>query len=287
MELRQLVTFKTIVEKEGFRKAAEELGYAQSSVTTHIKELEAELNQPLFDRLGKRVILTTFGKQFYPYAMKMLNLYTEIIERAHMNHEPIGELTLGASEALTTCRLPQLLFEYKKLYPHVDLSIKSIDHLNVESELQRGIIDLALVLEKNTWSAKDLYIEKIKEEPMVLLTPSKDKGTSKTVLYTERTCAYKSIFDEYIQDNHIDVEGSVDFASVETIKQCVICGLGTSMLPYFTVRKELESCLFNGKILTKEPYTVSTFAAYHKDKWVSPAMESMISLIHFYSKDWD
>lgn len=54
MELRHLITFKTIVEKNGFNKAAEHLGYAQSSITTHVKELEKVLGNPLFDRLGKK-----------------------------------------------------------------------------------------------------------------------------------------------------------------------------------------------------------------------------------------
>ena len=56
MELRHLITLKTIVEKGGFKKPAEHLGYAQSSVTAHIKELEEEAGKPLFDRLGKKVV---------------------------------------------------------------------------------------------------------------------------------------------------------------------------------------------------------------------------------------
>lgn len=62
MEIRHLVTFITIVEHEGFTKAAEHLGYAQSTITLHIKALEEEINYPLFDRIGKRVILTETGK---------------------------------------------------------------------------------------------------------------------------------------------------------------------------------------------------------------------------------
>ncbi|MEC3267996.1 LysR family transcriptional regulator [Bacillus thuringiensis] len=289
MELRHLVTFKTIVEKGTFKKAADQLGYAQSSVTNHIKELEGELNQPLFDRLGKQVTLTTFGKQFFPYAIKIMDLYKEIIEKANRNDVPTGSLTIGASEALTSCRLPQILLEYKQMYPEVNLSIISIDNKNVTAELQQGNIDLALVLKKNNWETKDLQVEKIKQEQMVLITPLKDKQKciSNTVLYIERTCAYKSIFDDYIKDHYIEVEGSVDFGSIEPIKQCVMNGLGISMLPYFTVKKELENEQFNGKIVKDEQYGVSSFVTYHKDKWVSPAMESMISLIHTCSKEWD
>jgi DNA-binding transcriptional LysR family regulator len=64
MELRHLLTFKTIIDQGGFKKAAEELGYAQSTVTTHIKELEEELNQPLFDRLSKNTLLNRSGHNF-------------------------------------------------------------------------------------------------------------------------------------------------------------------------------------------------------------------------------
>lgn len=92
MELRHLITLKTIVEKGGFKKAAYQLGYAQSSVTTHIKELETELGKPIFDRLGKQVVLTQYGHQFLPYALKIIELYTQALTT---NVKATGNLTLG------------------------------------------------------------------------------------------------------------------------------------------------------------------------------------------------
>ncbi|MGE7128971.1 substrate-binding domain-containing protein [Lysinibacillus xylanilyticus] len=148
---------------------------------------------------------------------------------------------------------------------------------------------MALVLKKKDWKEKDLHSEKIKHESMVLITPLKDKqkGNSKTVLYSEQNCTYKSLLDDYLSEYQIEIEGSVDFASLEPIKQCVMNGLGISMLPYFTVKQELDNKFFNGKIIKDDQYAISTFVTYHKDKWVSPAMESMIHLIQSYSKDWD
>ena len=72
MEIRHLQTFITIVELQGFTKAAEHLGYAQSTITSHIRILEDELGEVLFDRLGKKVILTHVGKKLVPYAKQML-----------------------------------------------------------------------------------------------------------------------------------------------------------------------------------------------------------------------
>ncbi|WP_267884767.1 LysR substrate-binding domain-containing protein [Paenibacillus sp. IHBB 10380] len=71
------------------------------------------------------------------------------------------------------------------------------------------------------------------------------------------------------------------------MKECVMNGLGISMLPYFNVKRELDNRLFNGEIIKDDQYTISTFVTYHKDKWVSPAMERMIHLIQSYSKYWD
>jgi DNA-binding transcriptional LysR family regulator len=283
MELRHLITLKTIVERGGFKKAAEHLGYAQSSVTTHIKELEEEIGKPLFDRLGRKVVLTHYGQQFLPYAIKIIELYSQAL---NTNDEPTGDLIIGISESLTIDRVPPILLEYKKTYPKVNLSLRSIDTYNVISSLQNGDIDLALVLEKDDWSPTEIHYEKLKRERMVLISQPDNKD-NKTVLYTEKLCSYKSVFDEYIKYRQIDVKESLDFQSIEAIKQCVKCGLGISMVPYFSVKEELEGNKLNGEIMPPEHPTISTFLTYHKDKWLSPSMNRMISLIESHAVNWD
>ncbi|MFE6167464.1 LysR family transcriptional regulator [Viridibacillus arvi] len=283
MELRHLITLKTIVEKGGFKKAAEHLGYAQSSVTNHIKELEQEIGKPLFDRLGKKVVLTYYGHHFLPYAVKIIDLYSQAL---NTNDEPAGELTIGISESLTIGRIPSILLEYKKLYPKVNLSLKSIDNYNVVSNLQNGDIDLALILEKDDWTLPELQCEKLKREKMVLISPLEQENT-KTVLYTERSCSYKSVFDHYINFKQMDVKESLDFQSIEAIKQCVRSGLGISLVPYFSVKEELESNKLIGEEVAPEHPAISTFLAYHKDKWLSPSINSIITLIKGHAKKWD
>ena len=65
MEIRNLETFIAVVEYGSFSRAAEILGYTQSTVTVHIKQLEDELGVLLFDRIGKKVLLTNEGKQLF------------------------------------------------------------------------------------------------------------------------------------------------------------------------------------------------------------------------------
>jgi len=283
MELRHLITLKTIVERGGFKKAAEHLGYAQSSVTTHIQELEAEVGKPLFDRLGRKVILTHYGERLLSYAIKIIDLHAQAL---NPDEEPTGDLIIGISESLTIGRIPPILLEYKRSYPKVNLSLKSIENYDVATHLQNGDIDLALVLEKEDWNISELYSEKLKRERMVLIRPPEKEEATETILYTERSCSYKSVFDEYLKYKQVDVKESLDFQSIEAIKQCVKSGLGISMVPYFSVKEELESNKLNGEVIAPEHPAIATFLAYHKDKWLSPSINSMISLIRSHADNW-
>ncbi|WP_219375385.1 LysR family transcriptional regulator [Bacillus mycoides] len=284
MELRHLITFKAIVDKNGFNKAAEYLGYAQSSITTHVKELEKELGRPLFDRLGKRVILTQFGKQYLPYANQIIELYNQSLT---IEQEPQGELTLGISESLTICRIPIILLEFKQKYPKVRLYVKSLENYDVTKSLQSGDIDLALVLEKEKWAQEGLYIEELVREKMVLISPNSKAGTLNTALYSDLRCSYKSLFDDYIALNQLDIKDSIEFQSIEAIKHCVKTGLGVSLVPFFSVKEELKKGIFKGKAASKEQNSLSTYLTYHKNKWLSPSITSMIELVQKHAITWE
>ena len=66
MELKYLETFRTIVEEGGFSKAAKKLGYTQSAITFQVDQLEAELSVRLFDKIGRRMVLTKAGRAWSP-----------------------------------------------------------------------------------------------------------------------------------------------------------------------------------------------------------------------------
>ena len=88
MEIRNIATFVKIVEYNNFTKAAESLGYSQAAVTAQIKSLEKELGIPLFDRIGRGIVLTEEGKTFLPYALNVLNAE----EAARNSVQPTKEL---------------------------------------------------------------------------------------------------------------------------------------------------------------------------------------------------
>ena len=146
MTLTQLGTFLKIAETGNFTTAANLLGYAQSTVTTQIKQLETELNCLLFERLGKSIALTPEGERLQGYAEKVLQMEREILLEVPAVREPVGMIKLGVSESLCYNRLPQSLMAYRKKYPGVDIRIQFIDHETFPEQLKKGALDLVYTL---------------------------------------------------------------------------------------------------------------------------------------------
>lgn len=99
MELRLLVTFEKVATVLSFTRAATELAYAQSSVTSQIRALESSLGTELFDRLGSRIRLTEAGERLLPYARQIIELTDEARAAVVGAEEPSGTLTIGTMES--------------------------------------------------------------------------------------------------------------------------------------------------------------------------------------------
>ncbi|CAF1776645.1 HTH-type transcriptional regulator GltR [Bacillus subtilis] len=293
MEIRHLKTFITIVEKGGFTKAAEYLGYAQSTITSHIKDIEQEIGKPLFNRFGKKMLLTEVGERLFPYANEMIKI-SEKVKQIQLSDEPMGNLVIGAPESLTVYRLPQIIHEFKKLFPKVKVTLKSSTCWELKDDLRNGKVDLAFLLEYEQ-EESDLYIEKLITEPMILIFPEQHQlknisfddfyfSSDEVILYTEHGCSYRTYFEEYMKHQGLVSENTFEFWSVEAIKQCVLCGLGISLLPLITVQKELQENKLSGLIMDET--RIITQMAYHKKRWLSTAMVEFMNIVKKHAELW-
>ncbi|MEC0701289.1 LysR family transcriptional regulator [Bacillus haynesii] len=294
MEIRHLKTFKTIVDIGGFTRAADYLGYAQSTVTSHVQAIEQELRKPMFYRLGKKMMLTEAGKHLLPYAAEMVELYEKARHIPENDQEPAGNLIIGASESLTVYRLPAILHEFTNKYPQVTVTLKSSTCWQLRDELKQGKIDVAFLLD-NDRKENDLHVEKLVNEPMVFIFhkehPAGQKAlddltftANETFLYTEHGCSYRDFFEEYLRQRGVIADHTMEFWSVEAIKQCVMCGLGVSLLPLITTRTDIEEGKLQGTLVRDALF--STQMVYHKNKWLSPAMAAFTDIVRRKARDW-
>lgn len=286
METKQLQTFISAAESLNFTQTAKKLNFAQSSVTAQIKALEKEVGQPLFERLGKRLVLTEAGNQFKQYAEKMLQLCEEAMMAVNGEEELAGTLTIGAQESQCTYRLPPILKKFKEQFPHVKLVFKPAHSDEVaRKQLMDGVLDVAFIMDVRKDEGSLRMEQLIKEELLLVAAPNHVASVNsphdlehETLLLTATGCSYRNIFEDLILSAGVYPVDKIEFASIEAIKQCVIADLGIALLSKMVVKKDIQE----GKMkeLSWRPVTDPLFTqiAWHKDKWITAPLEAFIDL---------
>ena len=292
MEFKLLKSFVTVAHTESFSKSAEILNYAQSSISEQIKKLESQLGTILFERLGNHIRLTKDGEILLSYAEKILSLCDEAVANLSSSSPQIirGELRIAITETLCFYSLPELLRDYHKLYPNVDIKIKMGNCYDFPSWIRKNIIDIAFVLDDKI-NDQDIASEILFNEPLVLVV-SKHHGlaTKKTIIphslknenliLTQKGSKYRSLFESYLMDIGIFPNSLLEFESTEAIKHFVINGLGISFLPRSTVEKELLNGDLHEISLQNKSFTIPAQVLYHNNKWISPALQALLNLTH-------
>jgi DNA-binding transcriptional LysR family regulator len=289
MELRQLEIFRALAEELHFTRAAARVHCVQSNVTTQVRALEEELGTPLFDRLAKRVILTDAGRRFLPYAERVLSAFGEAQTAMTQNSTPAGPLRIGSPESILTYRLPGILNRFRSLCPKVELIFQPYWNEGLIQSLESGKLDLAIWmtdavghdrLKSIRWrSEKVLFVVDPKDPLAAKKRVQPGNLSGQTLLLTETGCAYRRKLDQVLSSMQIRPGHITEFSSVEAIKACVGLGMGVGLLPEIVVTKELAR-----KELTTLPWTgpvmdMATHVVWHKDKWISPALQAFISVL--------
>lgn len=289
MELRNIATFLRVAECESFTKAAEQLGYVQSTVTIQIQQLESELGVPLFDRIGKHVSLTVSGREFMAYATQMI----QISERAQMlGKEPkemSGVLRLGIVESLFKWVLVDQLPKYHRDFPKITIETRTSFGSELMQMLKRNELDMIFILGKQI-TEKDIvracsHLVNIvfvtyPEHPLAGVGPvSLEEVVKQPLLLSERKGIYRKELDEEAARQNLYISPFLELDNSDIIVSLLKQKTGVSFLPEYTVKSSVQK----GElvILPVKNCSVQLWQQvfFHKNKWVTPPMENLIQLI--------
>lgn len=290
MDIKNFRTLKKIIELGSFGKAAQALGYAQSTITFHIQSLEEYYKMPIFNRIGKSVELTQFGHMLSEQADILLNAY-DVLENCSMSESsPHGVIRIGAPESLMLYRLPDIVKEYKQTYPNVEIIIINDMCPNLRDRLGSHDLDVSLLLQP-VYKYPQLETILLKKEEMCFVAPYDYQGEdflpvdSQMVLYTEKDCDYRQIFSNYLKSHNYYPTNILETGSVEAIKKYIFNGLGISYLPFYSVMEDAEQ----NKLRVRKHTSGVTFytqLVYHKKKWLNPALKAFIDLCIRHAETW-
>ncbi|HEU5374809.1 MAG TPA: LysR family transcriptional regulator [Ktedonobacteraceae bacterium] len=286
MDFTYLHTFCEVAKWGNFTRAAEALGYAQSSVTTQIQKLEEQYGAVLFERSGRTMRPTQAGEVLLPYARQILALQAEA--KTQLSEQQTGTITIGTIETLAAFYLPPLLQTFRQRYPRITLALQSGNEASIVRAVKEGQCDLGLILDRLCADPELICVPLRKEEFAIIVRPdspyrhlsklSIQDLTHARFILTEEGCTYRAHLLHMLRQSATPYQIVCTFGSLEAIKQCVMYDLGIAFLPCVTVQEEIAQ----GKLLAI-PFIheshLSTQVIYLQRKWLSQAFQCLLDLM--------
>ena len=287
MEIKHLKTFRKVAHLLNFNQAARSLNCSQSTVSAQIKLLEEEFDVLLFDRLGKKIILTHAGNKLIRYAQKIIDIEKETLSEIAGNGELIGDISIRAPQSVGTYLIPEVLDGFRERYPRVGFNVETCSIVSLKNELRSGIVDVAFLLADHA-AVKGFQTEVLRIEPLILIAKPGHYLTKRnkiqiqdlngeTVILPKHDCGYKMVFEKMLAEQNIKTASKMEFNSVEAVKRCVMKGIGISIIPQLSVRDEIKMGKLAELPLTDEIIETCVLMIWHKNKWLSPTLTEFMN----------
>ena len=250
MDLHQLRGFYEIARTRSFTRAADKLFLSQPAISLQIKALEDELGKALFDRKRREIRLTEAGEVLFKYVQQIFDgLEDARNEIAALDKEVSGRLVVGTSDTNCTYILPDVLEEFRRCYPGVDLDIRNrispeIANLVATDEVDIGLVTLPV-------RHRDVQEHSLLERQDVLICrPDHRLGGRKRMrladirpfplLVLERGSTSRQLLDAALVKGHVCPLIAMELGGIEVLKRFVEIGLGLAVVPQVAIAAEVE-----------------------------------------------
>jgi DNA-binding transcriptional LysR family regulator len=285
LDLIYLQTFREVAIRESFTRAAEVLGYAQSSVTTQIQKLEKAYQVKLFERYSNNKIrLTSAGEELFKLAGQMLELFEQSKEK--MAKQGGGSLTIGTMDSIASYFLPPYMQATRKEYPDLNIRLHTNREGLILHQVREGEADIGLILADDSSDPALQWIT-IRQEPLLLIVHPQHPLIAKTQIelndlkdmewiMPEDTCNYRQLLERVLRANSIPYRIGLELGNPEAIKRSIKSGEGISILPQMAVMEEIERGELKALPLEHAELQLEIQLVLHPKKWVSNALHDFM-----------
>jgi DNA-binding transcriptional LysR family regulator len=288
MDYDQLASFLEVAKQQGFSRAAEKLFRTQPAISAQVRLLEQECGEKLFDRSGKKVLLTAAGEILSRYALKMQGLQKEALQAiAELNQTPRGKLYIGANEATCLYVLPKTFARFKQLYPLVQISIyRNFSH-KILQKVQENAVDLGIVTLPQT--ANNMEVIPVFRDELQVVVPKQHPLAKKRSVTSEEVAQHplilpktghtRVVIDRLLRNYREHLQISMELASVETIKKFVGAGLGISLISRTYAQAEVAAGLLKLIPLDGQKIHRELGLIYRRDRYLSLPAKVFIEVV--------
>lgn len=234
LDLDQLQTFITIVDKGSFTRAADEVHRTQSAVSMQMRRLEDRIGKALFEKDGRVNKLTEEGERLLTYARRMLHLNRETLA-AFDDNALEGTIRIGMPDDYADRFLPEIMARFSRSNPRVELSVICEPTVNLTDLIRRGNLDLAVV----TQCEDTRPVEIVRNEPLLWVSSASHMIHEQEVLpmaFGRPNCQWRRTASEMLDATNRKYRILFTSWSATVITAAVLSGLAVSVLPECALR---------------------------------------------------
>lgn len=288
MELRNLITFIHVAELGSFTKAAEQLGYSQSTVSFQIKQLEEELGCLLFERINHTVALTDRGHELVSYAHGIRAL-TDEFKESLTKEELSGSIHIVTPDSICDDMINSHYIDFHQKYPSISIRFTTGDSALMLNMLDHNEADLIITLDSRLYN-KDYVIAKEQPLSMHFVTSAASrlagvKGLSvkdiinEPFILTEYGQGYRRVLDRELAKMSLEITPVLEIGRTDIITKMISQNDMISFLPDFVTKDLVDSGVLCYLDVCDIHVDIWKQLIYHKNKWISKSIKTFIDYV--------
>lgn len=286
MDLKNLTTFIHVAELGSFTKAGVALGCSQSTISFQIRQLEEELEFPLFERINRTVVLTEKGREVLAYAHQINKLTAELKQNIQSDSARAVRIRVAMSDSLCNSLLEDNFQQFLHAHPGISLKIIAAGTEEMFRLLDHNEVDAILTLESHIYSTEYVIVREEKVAHHFVAAASSPLAGSAQIpvrelvrhpfILTEKGMSYRRLLDEQLAQHSLEIIPVLEIGNPHLICDLVQQGVGVSFLPDFVTEKAVKA----GKLVYLDVPEIQVNIwkqlLHHRDKWISPQIDSVL-----------
>jgi DNA-binding transcriptional LysR family regulator len=285
VELRQWKSLSELAGSGSITRAAAAVHLTPAAVHKQLKQLEAELGVPLYERRDGAIALTDAAHILMPYLREILAQQEGAVQALEeWKGVRRGLVRIGSGPSLAIYLLPEVLKRYNTLYPGVDVDVQTGSSLQLLAALETGDIDLALIVAEGPIESPSIQVAADQVSEIVLVTaradgPSRCRLASlgpRPFLLFRKGSRIERLIDRYFAEQGLTPNVIMRFDSAEALRAALLTGLGVAMLPAYTVDEDIRRGTLRRIRQREPPLRMHVHLLQRRGVFVPPAVQRFV-----------
>lgn len=289
MQVETLKVFCDLVESGSFSQSAVRNFITQSAVSQQIRALESRFSTPLLIRQGRAVFPTEAGQILYEGAREILDRFERVdLQLRSMGEEMTGTVRIATVYSVGLYEMSAVIKTFLKTYPKVNLHVEYSRANRVYEECQKGGADIGIVTYPKP--RKGIEVIPLPADKLILICSPEHPfarrrqidlhrlGGQNFVAF-ERDIPSRRALDQIFREHKVEVRIVMELDNIETIKRSVEIGVGVSIVPLFSVQREVQSGTLAQVHFTRQTFLRPLGVIVKRKRALTPAAKKLIELL--------